>query len=580
MTWNLSCPDWADRLRKGLPPVPDLPLFRAEADRAVAIFNRLRLPDVTGTPTFAEAGGDWFQNAFVAPLMGSYDPIKKVRMIREIFGLVAKKQSKTTSSSGLMLTAMLMNKRPRADFIYVGPTQEVAQLAYDATVGMIQLDPELAPQFHIQEHKKQISYRGMEREGWKRPEDRWIIAPSRLKVKSFDPAVMTGSRGAGILLDEIHAVSQSDADRVIGQARGGMESQPEGFLIIISTQSERIPHGIFKAELKKARAIRDGDSRMANVPMLPVLYEFPDDIAKNPEKWNDDALWYMVLPNLGRSVHIESLKQAKEAAEFSGPEELARWASQFLNVEVGIGIRAGKWIAAELWEKCGDPSLTLELLIEKSDTLVMGVDQGGLDDLAAAVVVGRDAGTRAWMVWLRAWAYEIALERRKSEASRLRDFAAAGDLTILSRSGEITAQIGDLVERISATGKLPDKAAIGVDSYKIGDVKEELTGRGIEIEQIVGIPQGWQLTGSIFTCERKLSDGTLRHAAQPLMNWAMANAKIETRGNNVAITKQSAGTSKIDPVVALLNGISLLSANPSAGGSVYSATRGLIILSA
>src|ERR1700730_18050641 len=161
MAWDLACRDWEDRLRKGLPPVPDLPLFRSEADRAVAIFNRLRLPDVPGTPTFAEAGGDWFRNGFVAPLMGSYDPVKKVRMIREIFGLVPKKNSKTTGGAGLMLTALLMNKRPRADFIYVGPTQEVAQLACDQTVGMIRLDQTLAPQFHIQEHKKQISYRGM-----------------------------------------------------------------------------------------------------------------------------------------------------------------------------------------------------------------------------------------------------------------------------------------------------------------------------------------------------------------------------------------------------------------------------------
>ena len=173
--WNLSCPDWADLLRKGLPPVPDLPLFRVEADRAVAIFNKLRLPDVPGTPTFAEAGGDWFQNAFVAPLMGSYDPVKKVRMITEIFGLVPKKQGKTTSSAGLMLVAMLMNKRPRADFIYCAPTQEIATLAFDQTCGMIRLDPELAPQFWIQEHKKQISHRGVERDGWKRPEEGRVV---------------------------------------------------------------------------------------------------------------------------------------------------------------------------------------------------------------------------------------------------------------------------------------------------------------------------------------------------------------------------------------------------------------------
>jgi hypothetical protein len=53
--WDTSCPDWEERLLSGRSLVPDLPLFRPEADRAPRIFKRLRLPDVIGTPTMAEA---------------------------------------------------------------------------------------------------------------------------------------------------------------------------------------------------------------------------------------------------------------------------------------------------------------------------------------------------------------------------------------------------------------------------------------------------------------------------------------------------------------------------------------------
>ena len=58
--WSFACPDWADRLREGRSLVPDLPLDRAAADRALRAFNTLRLPDVPGTPTFGEASGPWF----------------------------------------------------------------------------------------------------------------------------------------------------------------------------------------------------------------------------------------------------------------------------------------------------------------------------------------------------------------------------------------------------------------------------------------------------------------------------------------------------------------------------------------
>ena len=53
--------------------LPDLPeLNQAQAKRAIAIFNKLRLPDVIGTPPLAEAGGDWFRE-IVGALHGSFD---------------------------------------------------------------------------------------------------------------------------------------------------------------------------------------------------------------------------------------------------------------------------------------------------------------------------------------------------------------------------------------------------------------------------------------------------------------------------------------------------------------------------
>ncbi len=48
--------------------------------------------------------------------------------------------------------------------------------------------------------------------------------------------------------------------------------------------------------------------------------------------------------------------------------------------------------------------------------------------------------------------------------------------------------------------------------------------------------------GAIKTAERKLLDGTLRHAGQALLAWAVGNAKIELKGNAVMITKQLAGS--------------------------------------
>jgi phage terminase large subunit-like protein len=82
-------------------------------------------------------------------------------------------------------------------------------------------------------------------------------------------------------------------------------------------------------------------------------------------------------------------------------------------------------------------------------------------------------------------------------------------------------------------------------------------------DRIVGISQGWKLTGAIKTAERKLADGSLRHSGQRLMFWAVANARVEPKGNAIIITKQASGTAKIDPLMAAFNAIAPMAMNPA-----------------
>ena len=238
---GLGDKDW----RNGRSLIPDLPLNQREARRAVGIYNRLRIPDVASTPSFGEAGADWFRE-IIAAIFGSYDPSTGVRHVRENFNLVPKKNSKTTNGAALMMTALLMNRRPRAEFLLTGPTHDVSELAFNQTAGMIECDQDgfLQKRMHVQQHLKIITDRRTK---------------ARLKVKTFDASVATGPKPAGVLVDELHQIGKiANADKIIGQLRGGLVSQLEGFLIFITTQSDDPPAGIFRDELMKARAIRDG----------------------------------------------------------------------------------------------------------------------------------------------------------------------------------------------------------------------------------------------------------------------------------------------------------------------------------
>jgi phage terminase large subunit-like protein len=557
--WDLSCRDWQDRIRAGRSLLPELPLFRAEADLAVAFFNGLHLPDVPDKPVLRDAAGDWFRD-IVAALFGARDPETNIRHIREVFGLVPKGNSKTSYGAGLMLTALLMNVRPRAEYLFVGPTQAIADIALSQAIGMVEADEALKARFQVREHIKEIRDR---------------TNNAKLKVKTFDLDILTGPKPVGVLLDELHLLGKNAATtKVLRQIRGGLEKNTEGFLVIITTQSDEPPAGSFRDELLMARKIRDGV--MAG-RMLPVLYEFPEDIARDPAKWQVPSTWPMVNPNLGRSIQLDSLTHDWESERTKGEHAVRIWASQHVNIEIGLGLKTDRWAGADYWERRALPALTLEALLARSEVAVVGIDGGGLDDLLGLAVIGRDAVTRDWLLWCRAWAHNVVLERRKSEAALLQDLARAGELVLVERLGQDVTEVADIVEQVLKSGLLPEKNAIGLDPVGIGQIVDELAAREISTERIVGVSQGWKLSGAIKTAERKLADGTLFHADTALMNWCVGNARIEPKGNALTITKQAAGAGKIDPLMASFNAVALMSMNPTVSAP-YADGRDLLVL--
>ena len=547
MAIDLSCKDWQERLKSGRSLITASPLFKAEADRAVAAFNKLRLADVPGTPALADAAGEWFRE-IVGVMFGAYDPVAQSRAIRELFLLLPKKQSKTSYGALMMLTALLLNRRPNAPFFFVAPVHDVAEIAFAAAAGAIALDTVLSKKLHVREHLKKIVHRE---------------TGAELAILTFDPAVLTGQKCAGVLIDELHVVAKMNkAASAIRQLRGGMLPFPEAFMAFITTQSEEAPSGVFRAELQKARAIRDGKRQGS---MLPVLYEFPRAMQADAEVWRNPKNWHMVTPNNGRSVTIARLVEEFDVAQGTSEEELRAWASQHLNVEIGLALHSDRWAGADYWEVQARPAFGLDDLLARCDVADVGIDGGGLEDLLGLAVLGRDATTGEWVLWTHAWAHPSVLARRKSEAERFRDFAADGDLTLVEKIGDDVEEVAGIVAHVEASGWL-DK--VGVDPHGMGGILDALIAAGVPREKIIGISQGWKMTGSIKTCERKLAEGAMIHGGQRMMTWCVGNAKVEPRGNAILITKQAAGTAKIDPLMATLNAASLMLLNPAPSGSV------------
>jgi phage terminase large subunit-like protein len=552
---SFACPDWEAKLLRGETPIAALPIDAKRAARAVTIFNTLRLPDQKGYPAMSEAAGEWFRD-IVRNAFGATDPESGLPLINEVFALVPKKNSKTTYAAALGLTALLLSDQPNAQMLILGPTQNVAQRCFDQALGMIKADPRYRKVFHPQEHLKTITR---------------IKTGATLSVKTFDLNVVTGEIPALTIIDELHVVAgRSYAERVVAQITGGMITNASALLVYITTQSDVPPAGVFKTKLDYARGVRDG--RITDgVRMLPVLYEFPVAMQADPEKpWRDPKTWPMVLPNLGLSVQLPLLRDQYIARKEEGIEAEIIWASQHLNIEIGVGLHGDRWPGALFWPAAGYtpdeelPELTFEALMAAAEVAVVGIDGGGLDDLAALAVLFRLRHSRRWLLWAHAWAQPEVFERRKEIASRLRDFEKQGDLTVCQAPDQDALEMAEFCVRLSEAGLLPEANAIGLDAFGVATLVEALADRGLGGDAVVAVGQGWRLQSAIMTLPRKLKDKTMRHCRQPIMEWAVGNAKQELQGSNYKITKQAAGSAKIDPLMATFNAAMLMFMNPAA----------------
>jgi phage terminase large subunit-like protein len=548
-TWSTACPDWEQRLLAGTSLVPIPPLFPDQAAKALEIFKGLRVPDIAGRPTFGEVAAPFVLD-LVGAIFGAYDAETGQRLINQAMLLISKKNGKSTIAAGIMLTALVLNWRHEQGMSILAPTIEVAHNSFDPAAAMVRMDPELETIIHVRDHLRTLEHR---------------TTGAELRVIAADADVTAGSKDGFVLVDELWLFGKrAKAKAMLDEATGGLVSRPEGFVLYLTTHSDEAPAGVYAEKLRYARAVRDGE--IADPKFLPMLYEWPKAMLDD-QAYLQPEFFYVTNPNLGRSVSAEWLTgRLAEEQQSTNKGSLQLFLAKHLNVEIGMRLGGRHWAGADLWQRAEDPGLTLEEILRRSEVAVVGIDGGGLDDLLALGLIGRDRETRDWLFWAHAWAHPAVLERRKEIAPRLLDLQAAGEVTICTEPTQDVAELAAIVERLHKAGLLPDRHGIGLDPFGVTAIVDEIAARGIADEVMVPIGQGVRLSPAVWGAERKLNDGTFRHGGQPLMAWAIGNAVAEQRGNAVIITKETAGKAKIDPLIAMFNAVLLMSRNPVAVG--------------
>ncbi len=532
-----ACPDWAMRLSRGEMPMATelLPLETPEAERFSKIFRRLRVSDLNGKPCVGDLENHGWIDTFGRALWGG-------PTIREGVLSTAKKQSKTSFGSLLFLAALLAERTPRQSFTVVGPTREIAAHSFDMIEGAISADKTLRRITHVRQYVREIEHR---RTG------------ARLKVSAFTKGGVTGLKG-NIYLDEVAVLGSSHLGQGLrAQIKGALAANKRAKVLYITTTDENPPQGLWLSLVNYCRLVRSG--KIADPTFLPCIYEPP----KGVDPWSDPDWWARLLPSYGATVDEAFLKSVIAEAEASGPAAVARDKAQFFNVEQSVwGGGLHGWKLAELYGEISTPRALSEIIATCS-ALCVGIDLGGLDDLAALTVLG--VKDDKWMLWTHAWAMESAWEANTDSRSKFDDFVTAGDLEKVEIGADLEAMV-EICLRCEALGKLK---GVGIDPAGARQLVEALVESEKFVLQdeedeyppgfvpIVGVSQSaLQMNSPRLTLERKAAAGEVEIAESGLVSWALGNVVLKRYGAAIGIDRAIQGA-KIDPVAAMLDAVAV-----------------------
>lgn len=552
--WTTACPDWEERILGRRSLIPFAPLFPEESRAALEVFCGLRVVDLPGRPRIGEIALPWMTD-FAAAFFGAYDPETGERLVNDWHIDIAKKNAKSTVAAALLLTCLVRNWRESGEFYILAPTKEIADNSFLPARDMVRADPVLRDLLHVQEIQRTITHRNTK---------------AFAKVIAADAESVGGKKTIGLIIDELWLFgSRPHAGPMLREAKGGLASRPEGFVLSLSTKPDAAPAGVYAERLDYFRKVRDG--KIEDRRSCGLLYEFPERLVK-AQAHLDAKNFYIPNPNLGASVNEQFLVEEYAKAQIKGKADLANFFAKHLNVEPSGALLNTSWPGAEFWEAAAIAPFTLAELLERCEVAVVGLDGGGLDDLLGLCVIGREKGgedplNSRWIAWGKAWAHSRVLKLRQSEAARLMDLAESGELVIYEEVGEDVAGVVEIVRQVYDSGVL---AQIGADPAGITDLVDAINiaiygvAEPPESEDplIVGVSQGWTLQLAIKGAERRLAKKSLAHAGQALMAWCVGNAKQEIRGSATYITKAASGTGKIDPLMALFNAVFVMSRNP------------------
>ncbi|MCG3463115.1 terminase large subunit [Xenorhabdus bovienii] len=452
---------------------------------------------------------------------GSGRPVM-VRRYRTAYNEVARKNAKSTLSSGIGLYMTGADSEGGAEVYSAATTRDQARIVFEDAKNMIkQARPTLGRLFAF--NKLAI---------YQEP------SASKFEPLSSDANNLDGLNIHCGIVDELHAHKTRDVWDVLETATG---ARLQSLLFGITTagfNKEGICYELRDYTVKVLRGQVPDDT------FFGIIYT----LDKEDDPF-DETVWQKANPGLGICKRWDDLRRlAKKAKE----QVSAR--HNFFTKHMNLWVTAeSAWMDMLKWDDCDPVSPPHEL---KTYPMWVGVDLANKIDICAAVKVwqGNNGHVHADFKF---WLPEDRIERCSRQMAELyRKWGEMGVLTLTD--GEVVdhAQIKEELQHWVAGENLKE---IGFDPWSATQFSRALAEEGlplIEVSQTVR-----NLSEAMKSLEALVYSGQFHHNSHPVMNWMMSNVTAKPDKNDNIFPNKSTPEAKIDGPVALFTAMSRLLVN-------------------
>lgn len=434
-----------------------------------------------------------WQKAFISAMYGFKMASDGTDRFRRILLLIARKNTKSETTSALGLTELIMGN-DGADIVCSSNDDNQANILYLAIDTMrLMIDPK-------------------QKDTWKNQQCiKCLINGSKVFKLSDRTRNKEGRNIDYAIVDEVHEMKDNTIIKSIEQSQS---LKPNPKLILITTEGF-VNGGFLDKELVKARAILNGeDDSISAERYLPWLYTQDSE----QEVWQDPRSWQKSNPTLGVVKRMDYLQEQIDAARRSKPDRMFTLSKDF-NFKVS---NSEAWIMGELLEYSRVYSLD-----SFKGTIALGaVDLAETTDMCSAkiLMIKPNEGTK--YIHSMYWIPESKLTKSddKEAGAKYEEWARKGLIQIHEGNEVDVSKVADWF--------LSLYKEYGIRLYKCGydqrfakDFLKRMDDIGFETEMIY--QNRYVLSSSMRLVEADIRDQLIAYNDNPIDKWCLLNTSVQ-----------------------------------------------------